>query len=98
VEVRELRRVVRCRERSDNATGFADFCRATGSRVLVFECDAEEIAIAPDQPTLADSAKIIEGQFKIQRQDRQTLCANAGPGVCDVRDAARAHAGLSAKE
>jgi hypothetical protein len=69
-----------------------------GSRVLIFECDAEEIGIAPDQPTLADSAKIIEGQFKVQWQDRQTLCANAGPCVCDVRDAARVHASLSAKE
>jgi hypothetical protein len=33
---------------------------------LGFKCHTEKIAIAPDQPTLADGEKIIEGQLKVQ--------------------------------
>jgi hypothetical protein len=59
---------------------------------------AQEVAIPPDQSASADSAKIVKGQVKVQGQHRQISCANAGTSVCDVRNAARAHADLSAKE
>jgi hypothetical protein len=35
--------------------------------ISVFKCHAEGVAIAPNQSTLVDTAKIIEGQFKVQR-------------------------------
>jgi hypothetical protein len=35
--------------------------------ISVFERHAEGVAIAPNQSTLADAAKIIEGQFKVRR-------------------------------
>jgi hypothetical protein len=60
--------------------------------------DAQEVAIPPDQAASADGAKIIKGKVKVQGQHRQILCANAGASVCDVSNAARAHADLSAKE
>jgi hypothetical protein len=70
---------------------------STGETKSVRERNTKKFAIAPDQPTLADSAKIIEGQIKVQ-WDRQILCANTGANVCNVCDAARAHASVSAKE
>ena len=56
--------------------------------LLVLERHADEVAIAPDQPTLTDGTKIIEGQFKIQRQGRKILSANAGADVRNICDAA----------
>ena len=35
--------------------------------ISVFERHAEGVAVAPNQSTLADTAKIIEGQFKVRR-------------------------------
>ena len=77
--------------------------RAPGSwsapgRVLAFERHTDEVAIAPDQTTIAASAKFIEGQFEIQRYGGQILRANSGAGVCNIRDGARAHAGLRAEK
>jgi Transposase IS116/IS110/IS902 family len=65
---------------------------------LGFKSDTDEVAIAPDQPTLAAGTKIIEGQFKVQRQCGHILSANACTDVCNVCDAARPYACLAREE
>jgi hypothetical protein len=67
-------------------------------RVLFFEGYPEGVAIAPDQPTPANSAKIIEGKFKTGWWDGQSSYANTSASVRNVSDAARAHASWAAEE
>ena len=59
-----------------------------GLRVLFFEGYPEGVAIVPDQPTPANSAKIIEGKFKIGWWDGQSSYANTSASVRNVGDAA----------
>ena len=82
-----------------NSGGAAGSLQAgAGLTPSALERGAEGVPFAPDEPTVSSSAKIVKGQFKVQWQHRQISCANSGTPVCDVRNAARAHAGLSAKE
>ena len=71
---------------------------APGRVFSAFERHTDEVAIAPDQTTIAASAKFIEGQFEIQRYGGQVLRANAGAHICNICDRARAQAGLRAEE
>jgi len=63
-----------------------------------FEYDADEVAIAPNQATFADSKKIIQGQFEVQRQCYQILCANARADICNVSNPTSAHTNLAAEK
>ena len=83
-EIGRLRwRLIQYRERGfrNYDVAFAELIRAVAGQALVFECDPEEIASAPDQATLA--AQIVEGQFK---SDGQTSLVNPCPAVGDVRE------------
>jgi hypothetical protein len=52
------------------------------------EGNAGEVALTPNQPALPDGAKIVEGQFKIGRQDVDVVQPNSGADIGDVAYAA----------
>jgi hypothetical protein len=51
---------------------FTVVSRPDRPRVLLLEGYPKGLAIAPDQPTPANSVEIIEGKLKIQWRDRQS--------------------------
>jgi hypothetical protein len=67
----------------------------TGS---ILERDSDKIAAAPDQPTFADSAKIVERQFEIRRQHVEATEPDLSAGIADVLHFASKYAALGAKE
>jgi glutamate 5-kinase len=64
----------------------------------VLEDNAGEIALAPNQPALPDGVKIVEGQFKIGRQDVDVVQPNSGADIGDVAYAAAEYTALGAKK
>jgi hypothetical protein len=63
---------------------------------LIGERHTDEVAIAPDQPTLSDGMKIVERQFKLQWYGRQIVDTNAGINLCHISDGTRSLASLAA--
>jgi hypothetical protein len=60
----------------------------TGARKnLTFECRADKVAVAPDQPTPAHRAEIVERNAEFGRYDVQAIQFEAGTLVGDVADA-----------
>jgi hypothetical protein len=51
---------------------------------LTFECRAEKIAIAPDQPTPAHGTEIVERNAEFGRNDVQAVQSEAGAMVGDI--------------
>jgi hypothetical protein len=64
----------------------------------IFERDSDEIVPAPDQPTFADGAKIIERQLKIRRQYVEAIQPDLSADIGDVPRFASKYTALGAKE
>src|ERR1700729_3735096 len=66
--------------------------KVTLSKSSAFECGAEKVAAAPDQPAPTHRAEIVERNSKAGWHDVQAVQSNAGSVVSDVTDAARMNA------
>jgi hypothetical protein len=69
--------------------------KITSIAPLAFERSSHKIAIAPDQPTPAHHAEIIERNAKFGRHDVQAIQSKAGAMVGDVADTTRVDALLT---
>jgi hypothetical protein len=99
-EIVGLRRIIQYREsglRNDDVS-FACLAIAVLCQVVALECDAEEVALAPDKA--ARAPQIVERQFEGDGQNRQTLLVNPCPAVSEVGkvDVTGAFTGLAAKK
>jgi len=68
------------------------------ARRSVQKRNADEIALPPDHAAFANGVKIVERQFKIQRQQVEVMKFNSGPGIRDVVNLAGEDTSLRVKE